>query len=520
MAVEDKIVDHSKKREIIKNIAIIFLSVMLLLTFFSNTILNYSLAEVTTERIHQGRIATQIKATGTLELEDPYNVMVTQSRVVASIAVQEGAHVEKGDVLFYLEGDTSDELATAQKDLDSARIDYQKKIIESGLTRDDVVRIESGTDYSFAQNQTLLDNEQIVIKMAEADVDKWSSKTDELSKKLEVLQGNTGVDTSAEDKAVYNATIDLNKEKEILANISKTTDPDAYAAQEAVVNEKQRILDDANAKLNYKKTQGATGDAAAVANELISAQKALADAKKIYDDLVAGREADKTKIMAKLEIVAKLNAIDEAQKKVDKLKEESLGGQITAPVAGTVAEINIHSGEKTFADGPIAVISMDGDGYKMVTSVNVSPSQTVKPGDPVSVRDSWYYGDVVANLISVKTDKDNPRNKKLLEFSVNGENLEEGRSMTLVVGKQGEEYDFVVPNAAVREDSDGKFIYVIKSKSTPLGNRYVAKRVDVEILAEDDSNKAVMGSFEGNEYVLLNASKPIESGDQVKLADE
>lgn len=519
MAVEDKVIEKSKKREIIKNIAIIFLSVMLLLTFFSNTIMNYSLAEVTTDYIHSGPIKTQVRATGVLELEDPYNVTVTQSRVVASIAVQEGERVEKGDVLFYLEGEESDELITAQKDLDAAKIAYQKKIIESGLTRDDVVRIESGTDYSFAQHQTLLDNEQIVIKMAQADVDKWTAKVEELENQLKASQNGGGVDTSAEDKAVYNASVALNKAKEELANIDKTTDPTAYSAKEQEVNEKQRILDDASAALEYKKSQGGSGDSSGVSNELLSAKKALADSKKIYDDLVAGRDADKSKIMAKLDLMGQLNLIKESEEKVAKLKAESLGGEILAPVSGTVAQISVHSGEKTFADGPIAVISMDGDGYKMKTSVTVNSAQNIKAGDPVTVQNSWYFGDVVANLASVKTDKENPRDKKVLEFYVNGENLEEGMSMTLVVGKQGSDYDFIVPNAAVREDSDGKFIYVIKSRSTPFGNRYIAKRVDVEVLAEDDKNKAVSGNIEGNEYILINASKPIESGDQVKLAE-
>ena len=35
-----------KKREWVKNAAIVFLTIMLILTFFSNTIMNYSLPEV------------------------------------------------------------------------------------------------------------------------------------------------------------------------------------------------------------------------------------------------------------------------------------------------------------------------------------------------------------------------------------------------------------------------------------------------------------------------------------------
>ena len=39
------------RKDKIKNITIIFLLVMLILTFFSNTIMNYSLVEVSTQQV-------------------------------------------------------------------------------------------------------------------------------------------------------------------------------------------------------------------------------------------------------------------------------------------------------------------------------------------------------------------------------------------------------------------------------------------------------------------------------------
>ena len=46
--------EKSKRRGWIKNIAIIFLAVMLVLTFFSNTIMNRSLPEVATQYVQSG----------------------------------------------------------------------------------------------------------------------------------------------------------------------------------------------------------------------------------------------------------------------------------------------------------------------------------------------------------------------------------------------------------------------------------------------------------------------------------
>ena len=76
-----------------------------------------------------------------------------------------------------------------------------------------------------------------------------------------------------------------------------------------------------------------------------------------------------------------------------------------------------------------------------------------------------------------------------------------------------------MPNSAIKEDKNGKFILVIKEKSSPLGNRYIATRVGVEILSSDDSKTAVKGAIEGGEYVITTANKMVNVGDYVRLSD-
>ena len=87
---EDKMDEKtaSKRRDWVKNAAIIFLAVMLVLTFFSNTIMNYSLPEVATQYVQRGTITAKVRGTGTVEATDPYNVMVKESRVISSVAVK------------------------------------------------------------------------------------------------------------------------------------------------------------------------------------------------------------------------------------------------------------------------------------------------------------------------------------------------------------------------------------------------------------------------------------------------
>ena len=118
-----------KRREWVKTAAIIFLAVLLVLTFFSNTIMNASLPEVATQQVTQGTINAKIRASGTITANETYNVKLAQSRKIESVKCKVGQAVNAGDVLFVLEAQESDELKAAKTDLEAKELDYQKSLI-------------------------------------------------------------------------------------------------------------------------------------------------------------------------------------------------------------------------------------------------------------------------------------------------------------------------------------------------------------------------------------------------------
>ena len=121
--------EKSKKRELIKTIAIVFLAVLLVLTFFSGTIMNYSLPEVATQLVSSGTINAKIRGSGTLAANESYEVMLDQTREIHSVGVKVGDKVEEGDLLFVLSDVESSELAAAQEALEKARISYQEQML-------------------------------------------------------------------------------------------------------------------------------------------------------------------------------------------------------------------------------------------------------------------------------------------------------------------------------------------------------------------------------------------------------
>ena len=101
--MDRKMSEKKNKREWIKTAAIVFLSIMLVLTFFSNTIMNYSLPVVATQYVQSGSITAKIRGTGVIEVTDPYVVKMEEdvaAKKISSIEIRKGDHVEEGQVLL------------------------------------------------------------------------------------------------------------------------------------------------------------------------------------------------------------------------------------------------------------------------------------------------------------------------------------------------------------------------------------------------------------------------------------
>lgn len=663
----------TKRREWVKNTAIIFLSIMLVLTFFSNTIMNYSLPEVATEYVQRGTITAKVRGTGNIEATDPYNVTISESRVISGVAVKAGDEVKKGDVLFHLEDEESTELTDAQKELNSLILAYQVAVITESMGVGTVSNIENDNTQTLTQKQQNLQAAIAAQEAAQAEYDSATLQVAEINKELGYI-GNTVVDTSGEKNAVSNAQKDANNAgkavAEAQANAAKATENvtiaknnvtakqseleninaavenlenlksqidnfanDKAAAEDNLTNlqnklneltaafdtwkqanpeagpaeieEQQAIIDAASAELKaaqdaipaleqtYQKAvedfNAAGGEASLtqlisdrvlkenevaqaqmevldaenkvseankeVANKtneqsnknaaVSNAQQALADKENSLDTTIDKANAsnrlleaqdrqtraqlalDKAKedmadiqkgLLAEINLESQDEAIRLQMEKIKKLEEKAAGASIDAPVDGIVTTLNKVAGEKTQPEEALAVIQVAGKGFTLAFSATTEQAKKLSVGDMAEVQNSWYYTDVKATLASIKPDPNDPAQKKLLTFNVEGD-VQAGQSLSLAVGQKSADYELVVPNSAIREDNNGKFILIVESKSSPLGNRYVATRIDVEVLATDDTHTAISAGLYGYEYVITTATKPVEAGKQVRLTD-
>lgn len=242
---------------------------------------------------------------------------------------------------------------------------------------------------------------------------------------------------------------------------------------------------------------------------LKSAQEALA--KKKRDD-------NKSSTVDKMKLDLQKKELDRLQREVDRLQKTTIGTEVKAKVAGMVSDINFVAGQEVDQNAVLAKIQIVDKGYYTEFDVTNEEAARIRPGETASIQYYYWGSDIEAVVESIKNSTSNPGKSKTVRIAISGE-IEAGRQLTFNLGERGQNYDTIVPKSAIREDSNGKFILTVVSKSTPLGNRYTAVRADITVLAEDDTNSAISLSLYGNEFIITTSTKPIKDGDQVRLVD-
>ncbi|MCH5341169.1 MAG: biotin/lipoyl-binding protein [Acetatifactor sp.] len=509
----------NKRREWVKTAAIIFLSVMLVLTFFSNTIMNYSLPEVATQYVMSDSITAKIRGTGVVESGDPYYVEITESRKVASVAVRVGDEVQKGDVILYLEDSESEELKIAQQTLENAREAlkdardrYNDAILNPNISAADIQAANGNVSANTYRQQ--INDAQAALTAAQDALKPYSNKVAEISQKIKDFDTQLTWDRPRLDAAKSKLDAAKSAYQSVSGNDAESKE------KKAALDKAQKEYDTINQTVSNLLSQKS-----ALEVELYAAQKNEAAAAKAVSDADENLKAltnmlDNKKLLEdKLDDIANAQkAVEKAQAEVDKLTEKAIDATVTADISGTITAVNVTAGKTATAGSAVAVIQPEGQGFTMSFSVTNEQARRLAVGDRAELVNSWWYYDVEVVLASIKPDPNNPGQNKLLTFNVSG-SVVAGQTFSVSVGQQSANYDLVVPNSAIREDNNGKFILIVESRSTPLGNRYSAARVDVEVLASDDTKSAISGALYGYEYVITTSTQPVDAGQLVRLTD-
>lgn len=621
-----------KNREWVKDAAIVFLAVLLVLTFFSNTIMNRTLPEVATAQVTDGSIVAKVRGSGVVTANGKHQVKAKEIRTIRAVMIKAGQEVNAGDVLFVLgEGDAT-ALEQAQETLRDLQFGYQRMAVSTPtFNYSSYYRAINNAEtaynravekldklYEELQNQkkdpvmaaaweryvAAKDNaeklEEEYKKEAQTKREQLQAELQNLLDQLEAAQQVADSDPAvasalaaydtalSEYENAQNAVADAQKtmddakehydmlaeaddsegapysdytaalaayeqaktayENAVTAaqtyetNLQQATDnlevarANAYApvnSLQAAVDAKQAELDSWTDEAHYEAVKQAIELrdelyteyailAGTVAEDYQNAQYAAEDAannvQAAYDDLYAAQQMNEQSVQASY-----VDLAQQAEKiKLQQEKIKSLAGDeenvITANVSGTVDTVDCTAGDTVLKDALLATIEVPDMGHTLSFSVTNDQAQRLRIGDTATISNYYWGNSITATLTTIRSDPKNPQTNKLLTFDLTGD-VTTGAELTISVGQKSANYDLIVPNSAIKSDTNGSYVLAVSVKSSPLGNRYTARRVSVEVLANDDNNSAVVADLGNGDYVITTSSAPLNSGDMVRMAD-
>lgn len=637
-----------KNRKWVIRVAVGFMAAMLLLLFFSNTIYNYSLPQVTVVYSSPGQMTSAIRGEGVAEAMKATKVLSDGTHTIEDIPITLYDDVNEGDVLVTfkeIDIEKNEELKAAQDALDlllrsqyteglqtverdytmeermisdaletlneanatltkaqgktaavsaaQAEVNTKKTDLSSREAEMATIKMQEGAlmaAYGTAQDDfneedlimaplvSTLEAAKAILATAQGDLDTANTNLKQAEDAIAALPAAQ----KAYDDAVKNGG-DITKTKEALdiakkaydaavaalpalqkAVTDKTTARNAAHVNvdtaQAAVDQRQpawdlakSVLDKASADLaayaetvNAKQAEvdaatQALADAEAKlveANNLPSVEDAMdqvESAQRSYDDAVKAL-ADKKKADGIQDIIDSLadgdekKAIEAAQKKVNDLKTILEKTSIVAPISGRISQINITEGTDTMKGDILLVIDDLNEGYKVdvpFTTEQVTKGQMAVGMGARDENYGWGGEEDDAFIVSIKPDPSDPRNKKKVTFKLNAENeyggwYASGQTVTLTLNNRSQNYQCIVPLAAIHEESAETFVYSVKMNTSPLGDRYIAVKVPVTIIARDDKNAAINPdalSEYGSQVITQTNDKSFQSGDQVRLAE-
>ncbi len=527
------------KREWVKNAAIIFLAVLLVLTFFSNTIMNRTLPEAATAYVTSGTITAKVRGSGKVEANGLHEVKVDQTRTIRSVMVKAGQEVSTGDVLFVLGQGDSKELEAAKEELRQLQLSYQQAAV--GMPIFDYTLEEYNLEAAgLRYDQAVAAEEKVLAQLGNIE-DSAGAKALEkgMNEAAAALdKANLNYTDYTGDPATEQALIDkVNQCQQIL----DSTDIGTGETPSAAWTKADSDLTAAEAELAAYYTQSDT-----LYQAILAAQKTYDERKEAYENYVypasvkaaiAEREAAEQEYYSALYALENKKASDnqslasssvtlqgisqQIELKQQKIKELSgdEGNQIVANVNGVVDSIGISAGDTATPEIVLCTIEVPDMGHSLSFSVTKDQAQRLRVGDTATVSNYYWGKEIIATLTNIKNDPKNPQSNKVLTFDLTGD-VTSGSELTISVGQKSANYDLIIPNSSIRSDTNGSFVLVVDAKNSPLGNRYITRRVNVEVLASDDLNSAVTGGLNNGDYVVTTSSAPVKAGDQVRMAEE
>ena len=283
---------------------------------------------------------------------------------------------------------------------------------------------------------------------------------------------------------------------------------------ESAVSEAQAAIDTAREALNRARRESEDNQYSEE-EELYAAGRAIETAQATLED--ARRQA---------EVLQKEGEIDRITYESERSDKEKLraalqeildnGGYLLAPAPGTVVR-TLERGDKTKEGEDAVILSCTDRGFVFEGKLDKDSARRFSAGDKGELHykldGSTQKADVEIHSISTPDESD-----QVLVTAVLPEGgYTSGMPAQLFLSRKSETYQNCLPLTALRSDSGGDHVFVLRRQSSVLGTEWVIARVDITVKERDSQMMYVDGALTYSDQVVISSNKIISEGDRVRI---
>ena len=523
------------------------LAVMLVFTVASRVAASITVPQVTAAAPTSGKIEHTVIASGTVEAGGEKAIVTEEGILVAQVNVHTGEHIEEGSVLFTLATDSledqiyelqnqikklqleNDSLrknktqaeAKQQLELKRAQEDYEETIAKNTVSNEKANEaLQKATDAK-SQAEKELNSARDALAQAEKEL---NAAKQELQNAKDAAAAEQKKDTAEPVDKTGNLVTDQPKDaddadasgKNEQDNTTNSTITQQLQLFEEAVQEKQNTYDTIQAKVTEK--QAALDSASTALEEkqeqLESDMSAASDAKK-----AAERAVEDAGLSADTDHTQEINAIslEQYQKQLEKLKTiKQQNGEITAPSSGIITKVCVETGQKT-TDTAAIVMSDEQSGLLFTTTTDSKNREYLSVGDNATITG---VGKETSDCSIVSLEKSEGGSSIKVSVAMQGDDFSPGESAQMTVTRKSESYDYLVPVTAVWQENNKAYVLLLETENTVLGEQYIARKAEVEILDKNSSYAAVSGnSLSTDCKIITDSDRTVGNGDVVRMTE-
>lgn len=276
-------------------------------------------------------------------------------------------------------------------------------------------------------------------------------------------------------------------------------------------------------------------DQKAAKNQILDEQAALSKLqllnKELEQSYVEASQSGDEKSVESAKHALKVNEIDRdmQQRRIQKLQENlAETSTLVAPFDGIVTKVGAVEGLASSEGGPAVMIANTSLGFEFELLVPEAAAAPLEKGAKLDVQLSGTQArQIEGSLVEIQdTDALSPAGeggstashtamKKLL-VAIKDNQLQGGERAEVMLTQKTDDV-ILVPNKAIHDEGDKKYVFAMEERSGPLGNAFYVRKAYITVVDSNDTQSAVTDGLFEQQSIVFESRDPLQDGDKVRV---